>query len=282
MENANGSTKEDFWDSKLGDATSRFAWTLLFASIVGVPICLVRGGDFFKLLCVSLALATLVSLHPFLDAVWTDHPLGMMEIGLVAGALVWLVFSTGFFTVIAVFLALGLLFSLLTGEERREELRQFKEQWRKEEREARARKKQKRQEVDRKVEAEDDRLGQEKRDYSTSRQEYSEPAASPRPHELRALPYKEYLQTPHWKRKREAKLRAVGRRCQVCGRSSGTLDVHHSTYDRLGEELEGDLTVLCRGCHGLFHEHRRLGPPGHLTLEWVSERLPQVRAWGDH
>ncbi len=78
------------------------------------------------------------------------------------------------------------------------------------------------------------------------------------PKELRALPYGEYLQTPHWKRKREEKLRAVGRRCQVCNQGPGPLDVHHRTYERLGEELDVDLTALCRSCHHLFHEHGRL------------------------
>ena len=73
------------------------------------------------------------------------------------------------------------------------------------------------------------------------------------------MPYKEYLQSPHWKRRREDKLRAAGRRCQVCNRDSGTLDIHHNTYQRLGQELDGDLIVLCRACHSVLHEHRRLG-----------------------
>ncbi len=84
---------------------------------------------------------------------------------------------------------------------------------------------------------------------------HTKPAGSK---ELRALPYGEYLQTPHWKRKREEKLRAVGRRCQVCNQGPGPLDVHHRTYERLGEELDQDLTALCRSCHHLFHEHGRL------------------------
>ncbi len=79
------------------------------------------------------------------------------------------------------------------------------------------------------------------------------------PKELRAMPYKEYLQTPHWKRKREDKLRTVGRRCQVCNHGPHNLDVHHRTYERLGEELDQDLTFLCRACHTNFHENRTLG-----------------------
>jgi hypothetical protein len=68
--------------------------------------------------------------------------------------------------------------------------------------------------------------------------------------------YEEYLQTPYWKRRREDKLRAVGRTCQLCNRGSVTLDVHHRTYERLGNELDEDLTVLCRDCHSIYH---RLG-----------------------
>ncbi len=73
------------------------------------------------------------------------------------------------------------------------------------------------------------------------------------------MPYKEYLQTPYWKRRREDKLRAAGHRCQLCNRGSVPLNVHHRTYERLGEELDEDLTVLCRECHHTFHEHRKLG-----------------------
>jgi hypothetical protein len=76
--------------------------------------------------------------------------------------------------------------------------------------------------------------------------------------ELRAMPYEEYLQTPHWKRRREDRLRVAGRRCQVCNRGSVQLNVHHRTYERLGEELDGDLIVLCRACHSTFHKHRKL------------------------
>ena len=77
-------------------------------------------------------------------------------------------------------------------------------------------------------------------------------------HKLRTMPYEEYLQTWHWKLKREEKLRAVDNRCQLCNSGSGILEVHHRTYERLGEELNEDLTVLCRLCHKSFHEHRRL------------------------
>ena len=33
------------------------------------------------------------------------------------------------------------------------------------------------------------------------------------------------------------------------------LEVHHRTYERLGEELASDLTVLCNRCHHVHHQH---------------------------
>ena len=69
---------------------------------------------------------------------------------------------------------------------------------------------------------------------------------------------KEYYRTPEWRAKASrAKIRA-GNRCQACGRSGVQLEVHHNTYERLGQELPTDLVVLCRNCHQLYHDHGAL------------------------
>src|SRR3954467_1602482 len=66
------------------------------------------------------------------------------------------------------------------------------------------------------------------------------------PDELRLLAedsYALYRRTKHWlSTRREAKKRA-NNCCENCG-STRQLDVHHRSYDRLGEELETDLEVL--------------------------------------
>jgi hypothetical protein len=69
--------------------------------------------------------------------------------------------------------------------------------------------------------------------------------------------YHAYLRSPEWARRRDDALLAAGGRCQVCNAATH-LDVHHRTYKRLGDELPGDLTVLCRACHDLFHRNGRL------------------------
>ncbi len=72
-----------------------------------------------------------------------------------------------------------------------------------------------------------------------------------------------YLSSPFWATKREAALAAALNRCQVCNASNeqSILDVHHRTYDRLGDEDPEDLIVLCRDCHTLFHDNGRLARP---------------------
>jgi chromosomal replication initiation ATPase DnaA len=70
--------------------------------------------------------------------------------------------------------------------------------------------------------------------------------------ELRTMPYDQYLLTPEWQERRKQALLRAQYRCQVCN-STERLHVHHRTYERRGAEEAGDLTVLCRDCHELYH-----------------------------
>jgi 5-methylcytosine-specific restriction endonuclease McrA len=67
------------------------------------------------------------------------------------------------------------------------------------------------------------------------------------------MPYVDYLETPEWDQMRQTALFVADYRCQVCNRDDETLDVHHRTYERLGQELLEDLFVLCRSCHLTYH-----------------------------
>jgi hypothetical protein len=71
--------------------------------------------------------------------------------------------------------------------------------------------------------------------------------------ELRAMPYADYLRTPEWQRTRAAALMRAQHRCVLDARHTARLEVHHSSYDRLGAELASDLAVLCHSCHWLHH-----------------------------
>src|SRR3990167_7015219 len=75
---------------------------------------------------------------------------------------------------------------------------------------------------------------------------------------LPGIDYDAYIQSEAWqKRAQEARCR-VSYLCQVCNTNGEVLDVHHRTYERLGHEADGDLTVLCRTCHELYEAQRRI------------------------
>jgi len=69
------------------------------------------------------------------------------------------------------------------------------------------------------------------------------------------IDYYEYINSPEWKAKADAAKERAEYRCQVCNRpgASSTLHAHHRTYENLGHEKPGDITVLCADCHALFH-----------------------------
>lgn len=46
----------------------------------------------------------------------------------------------------------------------------------------------------------------------------------------------------------------IGYKCSKCGIRQ-KLHVHHLNYDRLGNELQSDLMVVCNNCHNWFHEN---------------------------
>jgi len=70
---------------------------------------------------------------------------------------------------------------------------------------------------------------------------------------LKSMPYKEYLQTDHWKETRKKALHRANYKCQLCS-NKDALNVHHNTYENRGQEKDEDLIVLCQECHAKHHE----------------------------
>lgn len=65
--------------------------------------------------------------------------------------------------------------------------------------------------------------------------------------------YHTYLKSPEWKEK-VLKVKARDQVCQLTGATTN-LEVHHITYDRLGNEDLSDLVLLCREAHQLVHDY---------------------------
>ena len=73
-----------------------------------------------------------------------------------------------------------------------------------------------------------------------------------------SITYKEYIISDAWQEKAKAAKSRANWKCQVCNESNDkvVLDAHHRTYERLGDELAEDITVLCRDCHSLYEANK--------------------------
>lgn len=64
-----------------------------------------------------------------------------------------------------------------------------------------------------------------------------------------------YLRSPHWLNFRKIALAAAGWKCEAEGcKNRRILDVHHLSYEHLGNEQLSDVTVLCRWHHNQIHK----------------------------
>lgn len=87
--------------------------------------------------------------------------------------------------------------------------------------------------------------------------------------------YNDYIRSPAW--------RAVKRRyaeqqpwiCNICGTEDG-LQLHHRTYERVGEERLEDLMPLCEDCHEMVHTLERRGDTG-LDFDGVINTARALR-----
>jgi hypothetical protein len=78
--------------------------------------------------------------------------------------------------------------------------------------------------------------------------------------------YKDYIAGPAWRARRDARVQKAGGRCEFVTtrtaagvlvedrcRRTDSLQVHHNTYERLGNERDGDLDVYCWFHHLIAH-----------------------------
>jgi hypothetical protein len=67
--------------------------------------------------------------------------------------------------------------------------------------------------------------------------------------------YTEYLQTDAWKERRRLVLQRTGGLCEGC-RQEPASEVHHLSYNHVGNEFLWELVAICRWCHARYHEVR--------------------------
>lgn len=82
--------------------------------------------------------------------------------------------------------------------------------------------------------------------------------------------YDAYLRSKEWKARCAAVRERCGNICERCGKFKVD-EVHHTTYERVYNELLDDLKGLCEACHRLIHEKTAIDPliPAiHVKVTW--------------
>ena len=67
----------------------------------------------------------------------------------------------------------------------------------------------------------------------------------------------EHLNSPYWVQLKLNRLALANNQCEICG-STSFLQLHHTSYIRLGCEKLSDVIILCggiNGCHQRQHDH---------------------------
>lgn len=67
--------------------------------------------------------------------------------------------------------------------------------------------------------------------------------------------YRSYLYSPHWRKFRLKAIEHYGNVCSWCGANDEKIkmNVHHISYDNLGNETFEDVILLCPTCHSKAH-----------------------------
>lgn len=95
--------------------------------------------------------------------------------------------------------------------------------------------------------------------------------------ELDRMPYKQFLQTPYWRRLRAGMLLIQGARCQnnYCvssnegsWRDEGRIHVHHLDYKHRGAEAYDEIILLCEQCHRAIHSGN-----GEIYVDGIIRRV---------
>jgi hypothetical protein len=64
--------------------------------------------------------------------------------------------------------------------------------------------------------------------------------------------YDQYMKSPEWRERRSQVLQRCKGICEGCGKNHA-VQVHHLTYERLGDEMLFDLVAVCLHCHERLH-----------------------------
>ncbi len=78
--------------------------------------------------------------------------------------------------------------------------------------------------------------------------------------------YQKYLQSTHWRKVKRDYAKQFKRVCYLCA-SEDNLELHHVTYERIGNERLTDVVYLCEICHGFIHGD---GEEARTLRQWID------------
>jgi len=67
--------------------------------------------------------------------------------------------------------------------------------------------------------------------------------------------YNNYLRSEAWRERAALVKRRSGGMCEGCGANKAT-QVHHVTYEHVGNEFLWELRAVCNGCHERIHDSK--------------------------
>lgn len=90
----------------------------------------------------------------------------------------------------------------------------------------------------------------------------------------KSVEYYSYILSNDWQLKKEKRKELDNYKCYWC-KSTDRLEVHHITYERLGNENLGDIVTLCKKCHEALHE-RQIQNSKYKRMKSDSEKVGEM------
>jgi hypothetical protein len=81
--------------------------------------------------------------------------------------------------------------------------------------------------------------------------------------------YEEYINSDAWAERRRSYFDKHPRRCTIC-KTTRRIHLHHVSYERMGQEPDGDLVALCEFHHAALHDWHRAQWQRSLGLRQAS------------
>jgi 5-methylcytosine-specific restriction endonuclease McrA len=90
--------------------------------------------------------------------------------------------------------------------------------------------------------------------------------------------YNAYMQSSQWSRRRSRYFETHRKVCKACG-VIRSIELHHKTYARLGNERDQDLVPLCHRCHLSLHRSQKKTGKNLwiLTEEFVRKKQSRIK-----